>query len=354
MRRIITIAVAGALLVGLVAVAGLLPVPYVALSPGPTENTLGAYDGTEVIVISGTETFPTEGNLDLTTVSVTRADSELDLLGALRFWLDPKVAVVPRETVYPDDVAPDEVRQQNAEQMQISQENAIAAALRELDLEVIDRVVVQSIVEDAPALGRLQAGDAILAVDGQQVAAAADVAEQITSHEAGEDVVFTISRGGTRSEVTVTTELSPVEGAAPGDEQRPVVGIVPAAGFEFPFEVNITLGEDIGGPSAGLVFALGIVDKLTPGALTDGSYVAGTGTIDADGVVGPIGGIQQKLVGALDAGATVFLVPADDCQGAVAAGIEGLRLVRVETLSDARASLESIAAGSDDVPTCTT
>lgn len=352
MRRILTIGVAGGLLVGLVAVAGLLPVPYVAMSPGPTENTLGAYDGVDVILISGAEVYPTDGNLDLTTVSVTRADSELDLISAMRYWLDSEVAVIPREEIYADDVAPEQIRQINAEQMAASQQKAVAAALRELDLPVEERVIVASIVEGAPALGRLQAGDAILAVDGRRVALASDVADQVTSHEPGEDVVFTVNRYGEELDVTVTTELSSPTGEMPDEEPRTVVGIAPAMGFGFPFRVDITLGEEIGGPSAGLVFALGIIDKLTPGALTDGAYVAGTGTIDADGVVGPIGGIQQKVVGARNAGATVFLVPSDDCMAAVAAAVEGIRLVRVDTLSDARESLEAIAAGSTDVPAC--
>lgn len=352
MRRSITVGVAGALFIALVAIAGLLPVPYVALSPGPTENTLGAFDGVDVIVISDAETYPTEGHLDLTTVSVTRADSELDLISAMRYWLDPEIAVIPREQIYDDDVAPEQIRQINAEQMQASQENAVAAALRELDLQVLDRVVVASIAEGAPALGRLQAGDAILAVDGQEVAAPADVAERVTGHQPGEDVVFTVDRGGEQLDVSVTTELSTPEDTPPGEEPRTIVGIAPAMGFQFPFSVDITLGEEIGGPSAGLVFALGIIDKLTPGALTDGAYVAGTGTIDADGVVGPIGGIQQKVVGARQAGATVFLVPAADCPGAVTADVDGIRLVRVETLADARASLEALAAGSTDVPPC--
>lgn len=347
MRRTLTIAVSAAMLVALVSVAALLPVPYVALSPGPTENTLGAYDGTDVILIQGEETFPTEGNLDLTTVSVTRADAELQLLDALSMWVDPAVAVVPREQIYPADVGADVVRERNAEQMVTSQQNAIAAALRELDIVVLDRVVVESIVESAPALGLLEAGDVILAVDGTEVAADSEVGELITTREPGEDVVFTVKRDGEQLDITV-----PTEPAAEGDP-RAVVGIVPAMGFEFPFDVEITLGEEIGGPSAGLVFALGIVDKLTPGALTDGAYVAGTGTIEADGTVGPIGGIQQKIAGARGVGAEVFLVPAADCPGAVAAGIDGIELVRVETLADARTSLEAIAAGGSDFLRCT-
>jgi len=347
MRRTLTIAVSAALLVALVSVAGLLPVPYVAMSPGPTENTLGAYGGTDVIVIEGQETFPTEGNLDLTTVLVTRADAEVQLLDALRMWVDPEIAIIPREQIYPADVRAEVVSERNAEQMVTSQQNAIAAALRELDIVVLDRVVVESIVEGAPALDLLEAGDVILAVDGTEVAAANEVGELITTREPGEDVIFTVKRDGEQLEITVPTEQ-----AAQGDP-RAVVGILPAMGFEFPFEIEITLGEEIGGPSAGLVFALGIVDKLTPGALTEGAYVAGTGTIEADGTVGPIGGIQQKVSAARDVGADVFLVPADDCSAAVAAGVEGIQLVRVETLADARASLEAIAEGGSDVVRCT-
>jgi len=121
---------------------------------------------------------------------------------------------------------------------------------------------------------------------------------------------------------------------------------------DYPFSVEISL-KDVGGPSAGLMFALGIVDKLTPGSLTGGKFIAGTGTIDDSGHVGAIGGIAQKMVGARRKGATVFLSPAGNCAQARDTVPDGLRLVRVKTLSDAVEALEDLKAGRvDEVPTC--
>lgn len=346
-RRTITLAVCALLLVALVALSVFLPVPYVVLGPGPTENTIGAYNGTDVIVIDGRETYPTEGNLNLTTVSVTSQDRKVFLIEALQGWIDPKAAVVPREEIYTGEESADEVRARNAEQMVTSQQSAIAAALGELDIPVAERVYVESIVEGAPALGKLEAGDAILAVDGEEVATRDDVVRLITAHEVGDLVTFTVERDDERLDVDVETVVS-----TDGGPTRAFVGIDPQPGFDFPFDVTVTLGEDIGGPSAGLMFALGIIDKLTPGALNGGAFVAGTGMIAADGVVGPIGGIQQKIAGARSAGATTFLVPAANCAAAVEADVSGIQLVRVETLADAVDSLETLASGGSAVPAC--
>jgi len=346
-RRTISIAVCSVLLLGLLAVSTILPVPYVVLRPGPTENTIGALNGTDVIVIEGRETFPTDGNLNLTTVSVTSQDRRMYLAEALRAWLDPEDAVVPRGDIYPGDETAEQVRTRNAEQMVTSQQSAVAAALRELDIPVAERVLVDSIVEGAPALGNLEAGDAILAVDGEEVATRDDVIRLITAHSPGDTVSFTVNRFDEQVEVEVETVVSTDAGPT-----RAFVGFDPQPGFDFPFDVEVTLGEEIGGPSAGLMFALGIVDKLTPGALTGGDFVAGTGTIAPAGEIGAIGGIQQKIAGARDAGATTFLVPAPNCAAAVAAGVSGIRLVRVETLADAVDSLESLAAGGTALPAC--
>ena len=344
-RRTVSIGVCAVLLLFLLALSTILPVPYVVLSPGPTENTIGALNGTDVIVIDGRETFPTEGNLNLTTVSVTSQDRRMYLVEALRAWLNPKDAVVPREDVYTDEETAEQVRTRNAEQMVTSQQSAIAAALRELEIPVAERVLVDAIVEGAPALGKLEAGDVILAVDGEEVATSEDVVRLVTAHEPGEVVAFTVERSEEQIDVDVETIASP-------DDGRAVVGISAQAGFDFPFDVEVTLGEEIGGPSAGLMFALGIVDKLTPGALTGGAFVAGTGMIDPNGDVSAIGGIQQKIAGARAAGATTFLVPAPNCAAAVAADVDGIRLVRVDTLADAVDSLESLAAGDSAVPAC--
>lgn len=346
-RRSATLGVAGVLLVALVAVAALFPVPYVVYSPGPVENTLGEYDGQKVIQVEGAPTYPTSGNLDLTTVGVTRASTELGLLSALRAWVDPRYAVVPRELVYPDDVTSEQVQQENAEQMSRSQESSKVAAIRKAGGTVPESVVVEAIVEGSPAVDRLKAGDVIRTVDGTAVTAAEQVRDLVQRHQPGEEVVFDVERDGEPTTVLVPTA------AKADDPAVAVVGVSPAAGYDFPYEVEITLGEDIGGPSAGLMFSLGIYDTLTPGELTGGEHIAGTGTLTAAGEVGPIGGIQQKIVAADDEGAVAFLAPADNCAEASGARNGDMRVVRVATLDEAVTAVEAIAAGDlDGLPTC--
>ena len=347
LRRSAALALASALLIALTAVASLLPVPYVVYTPGPITDTLGVNGGAPLIAIDGRRTYPSAGRLALTTVYVTGPARRMDLGTALGGWLDPDVAVVPREVVYPDGATEAEVEQENAEEMVRSQVDATAAALRELDIPVPARVVVGAVVEDAPALGRLRAGDVLRSVDGTPATTPEQVRDLVRRHRPGETVVFDIVRAGAPRRVEVTTA------AAPDEPDTAVVGIVPDEGYDFPFEVDISI-EKVGGPSAGLMFALGIVDKLTPEDLTGGTYVAGTGTIDGEGRVGPVGGIQQKVAAAREAEAKVFLTPARNCALAARADHDGVRLVRVETLAGARAALDALRAGdAAGVPGCT-
>lgn len=342
-RRAVTLAVAGFLVVLLSAVAALLPVPYVALSPGPTTNTLGSVGKTTLIRIEGRRTYPANGHLDLTTVSVLGGPRQrMDLVTALRGWLNHEIAIVPEETIYPKNESAKEVEQQSAAEMKDSQENATTAALRQLGIQVATRVVVDRLGPDSPSKGKLQPGDVILEVDGQQVPGGAGLRELITRHKPGEPVRLAVERGGRRLDVTVT--------AAKAADGRAIVGILTRDEATYPFTVEISL-QDVGGPSAGLMFALGIVDKLTPGSLTGGAYIAGTGTIDDSGHVGEIGGIAQKMVGAREAGAKVFLTPAGNCAEALSNAPKGLRLVKVDTLASAVSALDSLRAGRP-VPSC--
>ncbi len=348
-RRVAVQVTAGIMLAVLVAVGAMLPMPYVALSPGPVFDTLGEQDGQPLIEIEGTPTYPTEGRLDLTTVSERGGPrSRLGLLTALRDWIDPDSVVVPERTLYSGEETAEEVDQRNAEDMELSQENAVTAAVTQLGIETTTEVVVRSIAQDAPALGVLQAGDVILAVDGTPITSATQARDLIRDRDPGQSVDLRVRRetadGSKVLDETVATEPSPADPAIP------YLGIIPGEVEVPPFEVELSL-DRVGGPSAGLMFSLGIVDKLTPEQENGGRHVAGTGTIDADGRVGPIGGIQQKLRGARDAGATVFLVPADNCQDAAAEGVDGLRLVRVTTLSDALSGLAAVVSGGA-APTC--
>ncbi|MFC9908620.1 PDZ domain-containing protein [Streptomyces sp. NPDC127197] len=361
-RRTATMLASTLMLIALLCAGVLIPVPYSEMSPGPTVNTLGDHDGEPVLQISGRKTYPTTGNLNMTTVRVTSADYRMNLVEAVYGWLAHDNKVVPHDTLYPDGKTEEESTQENAEEFSQSQESAKVAALKELDVPVKSWVIVSTVVKDSPAEGRLHAGDVIKAVDGTTVKAPADVAELVTRHKPGEDVVFTIvpakeqaaaekeNRTATKTEkVTITTTTSDDTGT-----KRAIVGISAGTDHTFPFTIDIKLA-DVGGPSAGLMFALGIYDKLTPGSLTGGSFVAGTGTIDDQGEVGPIGGIEMKTVGARSKGAQYFLTPADNCASAAKDTPSGLTLVKVNTIDDALGALEDIRSGDTaDLPKCTT
>lgn len=338
-RRATTVLVAGAVLVGLVALAGALPVPFVILSPGPTFNTIGNIDGVPVVEISDTPTFPTTGNLDMTTIREEgEPRSTLTVYGALTAWLDPNRAVLPRELLYGDDETGEEVQQRNAVLFSTSQSNAIAAALGALDKPVIEDLVATAVVEGAPAFGLIDAGEQILAVDGTMVKQPVDVVDLVRAQPIGSTIVFTIERGGGEVDVDV------VSAPKPDEPSVPYVGMTVGINYRAEFPIRFTL-EDIGGPSAGMMFSLAIVDKLTPEDLAAGGHVAGTGTIDPSGAVGAIGGIRQKLAGARQAGASLFLMPAVHCEEAAGHVPEGLTVVPVATLQD---SLDALAAWRSD------
>ncbi|WEH39778.1 PDZ domain-containing protein [Streptomyces sp. AM 2-1-1] len=357
-RRTATMLASTLILIALLCVGVLIPAPYAEMSPGPTVNTLGDANGEPVLKISGRKTYPTSGHLNMTTVRVTGADYNMNLVEAVYGWLAHDSVIVPHDTLYPDGKTEEQSTQENAEEFSQSQESAKVAALEELDIPVTSRVVVSTVVKGGAAEGKLHAGDVIESVDGTAVKDPADVAELVSKRDAGQDVTFTVvpaeraaaaEKAGKEPEGTQDVTLT-TRGA--DDDGRAVVGIQAGTDHTFPFEIDINLA-DVGGPSAGLMFSLGIVDKLTPGQLTGGKFVAGTGTIDDDGTVGPIGGINMKLVGARNAGARYFLTPDDNCAAAAADTPSGLTLVRVKTMDDAKKSLDKIRTGDvAGLPSC--
>ncbi len=337
---------AGFLIAGAIVVAATVPVPYVVLSPGPVFNTLGSTGGKPLIQISGAPTYPTTGSLNLTTVSEAGGpNSRMSVLGALTGWVDPSEAVVPESLLYPANTSNSQIQQENALEMTQSQDAAAVAALRYLKLPVEETVTVASVSAGSPADGVLKVGDRIVSVDGVAVSTPDELRTQIAKGTPGETVRLAIVRDGRTKDVQITTR------ATPGDPTRPQIGIIPGVGYTSPVTVQIQL-NDVGGPSAGLMFSLGIVDKLTSQQETGGTNIAGTGTIDSTGAVGPIGGIEQKMLGARDEGATVFLVPSDNCAEAKAAAPSGLRLVKVSSLSGALDALRNLVSGQGSVPAC--
>ena len=342
-RRSLTLSIAGLATVVAIALLVLIPVPYVILGPGPTLNTLGKdSSGQPLITIVGPRTYPTIGHLNLVTVSYQGGPGvNLNIFQALRAWLDPSQAVVPESELFPPGQTAQQTQQQDTEQMSSSQETATAAALTTLHIPYQTTVVVTATVAGYPASKVLKAGDVIEAVDGKPVTGQSGLSSLIMAHPVGSPLRLTVRRDGKTSQLVVKSTKT--GGAA-------VIGVQVQQQYKFPFTVKFSVG-DIGGPSAGMMFALGIIDKLTPTNLTGGKFIAGTGEITAAGQVQPIGGIQQKMVGARDAGATVFLTPAANCADTRGAVPAGLRIVKVSTLTQAVTDLEALKAGKS-VPSC--
>ncbi|WQB71821.1 site-2 protease family protein [Microbacterium invictum] len=332
-----------------------LPTAYVIQQPGPVYNTLGTAqnaDGEDVplITVDGAETYPTDGSLDLLTVQVVgnpeRTPSWLELAGA---WFDRTRAVLPLESVFPAGQTTEERQNQSTSMMVNSQQDATAAALTEAGFDVPSDIVVYDFSPDSASEGLLEVDDVIVAANGTAIDGVDDLREIINDGE-DDPVELTILRGGDEETVSVT----PTETVAEDGTTSWVIGVILAREFEFPIDVEIQL-NNVGGPSAGMMFALGIVDLLSPGDLTGGEDVAGTGTITADGVVGPIGGIRQKMWGAVGAGAEWFLAPQANCDEVVGHVPDGLRVFAVEDLDDALTAVETVAEGGDldALPTCT-
>ncbi|MGH3906337.1 MAG: YlbL family protein [Pseudonocardiaceae bacterium] len=336
-RRTWTLLVSLGLAMALGLLGGLATVPYVALRPGPTFDTLGEVAGKTVVDIRGVKTYPTGGQLNMTTISVV---DNVTLYGAMGLWASGSSALVPREEIFPPDLSEQQVEQQNQQLFQDSESSAETAALRYLGYP--SKVVVDQLLADSAASGKLAAGDRLLTVNGQQVRSAQQVVDLLATSGPGQTAQVGFQRGDAPVQ-DVAIELR----AGPKPD-RGYLGIGVADRPDVDFDVTISLA-DVGGPSAGLMFALSIVDKLTPGPLAGDTFVAGTGEIRAGGEVGPIGGIPFKMIRAHDEGATVFLVPAGNCEEAVQRAPDGLRLVRVNTLTDAINALDALRTGRQPV-----
>ncbi len=342
-----TATVSAILFVLLAAVIALVPVPYVSWSPGSTVDLLESVDGKPRVQIGGTEVYPVTGQLRLTTVAVTSVRSQLTLPEALlSYWL-PAREVLPRGAVYPAGTDAGAFRAKEVQAMDTSQSKAIAAALRAAELPVQEVPQVATVPAGGPAIDKLKPGDYVTAVDGTKVSTIQAVKNAIHKHAVGESVVFEVLRGGETLTVTVATS------AANNAPATPVVGITLEIGYIYAPTVTFAINPDIGGPSAGLMFAVAVYDEVTPGDLIAGRSVAGTGTLTGSGQVGEIGGIQEKIAGAERAGASIFLVPAENCVDARAA-TTSMRLVKVATLSDALTGLAALAdpARADTVAGC--
>jgi PDZ domain-containing protein len=332
------------LVLALLLVAWLRPLPYVIYRPGLTVNVLGQNGGDPIVQVKGHPVYRDGGQLRMTTVSVTRPDTKVRLPELLAAWISRKDAVYPWDAVYQKGTTDRQSEQEGAVQMASSQDTATAIALRELGQPVPQVVTVVDVGKGEPADGRLEPRDVLVSIDGVQVTSTEQGIGLIRKTPAGRALDIVVRRNGRERHVRVT----------PADRDgTPRIGATVGPDYSFPFDVSINIDPAIGGPSAGLMFTLAIYDLLTPGSLTGGQRIAGTGEIEPDGSVGAIGGIQQKIAASDRDGARLFLVPEDNCREAVGAARGDVRLVKVATMHDAVTSVKAWVKDHDaKLPSC--
>jgi Lon-like protease len=338
-RRILTLIVALVPIVVFGVLLAVVTVPYVSLGPGPAFDTLGEVDGKQVVDIKGTQTHPTSGHLDMTTVSQR---DDLSLAEALTLWLSGQQQLMPRDLVYPPGQSREEIDKANDADFKESEHSAEYAALGYLKYP--QAVIVAAVNDPGPSVSKLQAGDSVQAVNGTPVATVEQFTSYLKNTKPGQQVTVDFRRKNAPPGVAQITLGSNK------DRKYGFAGLSVMNAPWAPFVVDFNLAN-VGGPSAGLMFSLAVVDKLTTGNLAGSKFVAGTGTIKPDGTVGRIGGIVHKMTAARDAGATVFLVPAENCYEATSDKLPGLQLVKVDNLGGAVNALHAVTSGGQP-PSC--
>ncbi|HUP99059.1 MAG TPA: PDZ domain-containing protein [Aeromicrobium sp.] len=351
-RRYLSLLVGSLSLITLACVTLLLPVPYVVLSPSPAFNTLGEFAGKPMITFpKDVKTYPATGAIDFTTVAVTRPEARVTLVDAIAAYFEPGREVVRRRAIYPEGESAETSEKVTRLLFTSAQYSARVAAVRAAGYKVPIVPVVREVTKGYPAEGQLKRGDVLVRIDGKTMRSSLDAFTAIAMKKPGDRIAVTYKRGAALHTVKLKAA------ANPEDRKRARIGITMATP-KLPFKVDFHTGSKIGGSSAGAMFALGIYDRLTPGSLTGGAHVAGTGTIELDGSIGPIGGVRQKAVGAARNGATIFLVPARNCADAALdvdrqGRLHGMRLVRIDTLDSAIRSLHALAKDPKaNVPQC--
>ena len=344
-RRSLVLGITGLGAALLVAVLSFLPVQFAIGSPGATYDTLAQIEGVPLVEVVGAPTYPTTGELRLTTVEVARGSSAYFTLGpAIRAWLSPSQYVVPEEEVFGSPEQREEFKEQSQQAWISSQEAATVAALTALGEPVPATLEVVQIDQTSHATGQLEAGDVLIGANGQEAVTFSDLSDALVGVAPGEDVTVDYVRNGAESSATFAT-LDDGSGNS-------IMGLWIDPHFEMPIDVTVEI-DSVGGPSAGMMFSLAIMDLLTPEDELDGAHIAGTGTITADGDVGSIGGIIMKMHGAVADGAEYFLAPAANCGETLGNVPDGLSVFSVETLEDAYETATRIGAGDvASLPTC--
>ncbi|MDE2386265.1 MAG: hypothetical protein KGL77_01015 [Actinomycetales bacterium] len=321
-----------------------MPSPYVIERPGMVLNTLGLMDGKPIIQM-GEKTYPASGRLNLMTVSLVGSPEQTpSWFEIAQAWIDPAQVIIPVDEAFPANQTAEQSDAESKAMMEESQQDAVAAALIGLGYDVPRHLYVAEVFKEAPAAGKLVAKDFIEQANGVNIDSVETLRAVIKRNKTN-PLTLVVNRAGKKVEQVIKPYLD-------GDTYR--IGIFTGYTYDFPIKVTISTGE-IGGPSGGMMFALAITDKLTPGSMTGGLNISGTGTIDPTGKVGAIGGIRQKMYAAVRADSKYFLAPAENCDEVVGAIPDGLNVFKVSTLTDAKNAISKLVAGAkpSSLPSCT-
>lgn len=306
-------------------------VPYFAMTPGPVEEV------SALVTITGEPIFDSSGDLFLLTVGLR----EVNVFEWVEAQFHDETDLIAREQVRPPGTTQEQVTRRNLESMNESIGTAVFVALRRLGYPVSftgEGAEVLQVVEESGAMGVLQVGDVITSVSGRPVLTADQAAAAIREFSPGDTVTIAGLRGEAGFEADILLMPHP---DLPG---APMLGVaLETLNLDLVLPVNVRIdSRNIGGPSAGMMYALAVIDLLTEGELTGGYRVAGTGTIRFDESVGPIGGVRQKVFAARGIGADYVLVPADNYELALTAAGDEIVVVPVATLQDALDFLGSL------------
>ena len=313
----------------------LAPIPFVFFKPGVPDNVAG-----KIISIKDAKTYPINGKLFITSILVTNPDSPVFGAETLVNWAIGPHVVLPKESVYPPIQPAKKIERDSRNEMESSKVTSTAAALRYLGYDFDEVYYVSDIRDYSDAIKKLKIGDVITEIDGKEINQIEEIRTSYAKKSIGDSLLITVERKDKNGKVSpVTTQVILVENLDIEEKERPAIGILVGTSARFPIDVDFNL-PGVGGPSAGLIFAVGIVEKLTEEDLVRGRKIAGTGTITASGKVGGIGGIEEKMVGASRIGATIFIAPRENCPD-IEHVPKGLKVIPVSTLSEAIEALRA-------------
>lgn len=347
-----------ALALVLALVFSLVPIPFVVYSPGPTFDVLGKQGQTAILQVegaqSGEQQDPATGQLRMVTISeLGGPGSAVTAMDILRAWIRPGYSVYRYSDIYPADITADQIQQASSAQMQSSHSTASVAALEYLGYDLPTVITIVGASEDMDAHGKVQPDDVLLSIttaDGVEhpMDSPADPFALLETVAPGTTVKVKVKRDGTEAVESIETSADPTNPYAPGSK----LGIMLSFDIDMPLDIQFHL-EKVGGPSAGMIFALGIIDRLEGGTMVGDKVVAGTGALGYNGTVQPIGGVKQKMYGAQRDGAEYFLAPADNCDEVVGNEPRGIEVFAVGTLGQAVLAVNAIAAGdTEGLQTC--